>query len=78
MLLIQEDPMCSGAARPVHQSYWACGLELGNHNYWAHMPQLLKPHSLEPVLLNRRGQRNEKPHTETKSSSLSATREKPT
>ena len=40
--LIQEDPRCSGANKPVHHSYWACTLETGNHNYWAHMPQLLK------------------------------------
>ena len=29
--LVQEDPTCRGATKPVH------------HNYWAHVPQLLKP-----------------------------------
>ena len=24
-------------------SYWACSLDPGSHNYWAHVPQLLKP-----------------------------------
>ena len=23
-------------------NYWACALEPGSHNYWAHVPQLLK------------------------------------
>ena len=28
---------------------------------WAHVPQLLKPARLEPVLCNKRSHRNEKP-----------------
>ena len=47
--LVQEDPTCRGATKPVH------------HNYWAHMPQLLKPAHLEPVLHNKRSHHNEKP-----------------
>ena len=43
-----EDPTCRGAIQPV------C------HNYWAHMPQLLKPAYLEPVF-HKRSHRNEKP-----------------
>ena len=31
------------------------------HNYWAHVPQLLKPVNLEPVLPDKRGHCNEKP-----------------
>ena len=46
---VREDPTCCGATKPV------C------HNYWAHVPQLLKPTHLEPVLLNKRSHRNEKP-----------------
>ena len=41
--------------------YWACALEPVSHNYWAHVPQLLKPAHLEPVLRNKRSHRNEKP-----------------
>ena len=56
--LVQEDPTCRGAAKPVHHNYWACALEPASHNYWAHVPQLL-----EPVLYNckKRSHRNEKP-----------------
>ena len=46
--LVCEDPTCRGAAGPVR------------HNYWAHVPQLLKPARLEPVLRNERGHRNER------------------
>ena len=38
----QEDPTYRGAARPVH------------HNYWAHVPQLLRPVRLEPMVRNKR------------------------
>ena len=54
--LVQEDPTCRGATKPVYHNYWACtleparrnywssrALEPANHNYWAHAPQLLKP-----------------------------------
>ena len=47
--LVQEDPTCRGATKPVH------------HNYWAHVLQLLKPVRLEPVLRNKRSHRKEKP-----------------
>ena len=50
--LVQEDPTCRGATKPVCHNYWACALEPASHNYWAHMPQLLKPAHLEPVLRN--------------------------
>ena len=32
-----------------------------SQNYWAYVPQLLKPERLEPVLPNKRSQCNEKP-----------------
>ena len=57
----QEDPTCRGATKPVRHNYWACALEPSIHNYWAHVPQLLKPACLEPVLRNKRSHRNEKP-----------------
>ena len=59
--LVREDPTCCGATKPT------------NHNYWAHVPQLLKPTHpracvlqllkpmcLEPMLCNKRSHRNEK------------------
>ena len=48
-VLVWEDPTCHGAAKPMR------------HNYWAHVPQLLKPVCLEPVLHNKRSHHNEKP-----------------
>ena len=59
--LVQEDPTCRRATKPVRHNYWACTLEPASHNYWAHMPQLLKPRRLEPVLRNKRSHCNEKP-----------------
>ena len=59
--LVQEHPTCHGAAKPMRHNYWACALEPTSHNYWAHVPQLLKPARLEPVLCNKRSHRNEKP-----------------
>ena len=41
--LVQEDPTCHRATKAVRYSYWTCALELGNHNYQAHVLQLLKP-----------------------------------
>ena len=46
--LVQEDPTCRGATKPV------C------HNTEAREPQLLKPAHLEPMLHNKRSHRNEK------------------
>ena len=47
--LVQEDPTCRIATKPVRHNYWAC------------VPQLLKPTHLEPVLHNKRSHHNEKP-----------------
>ena len=41
--LVQEDPTCRGAAKPMRHNDWACALEPVSHNYWAHVLQLLKP-----------------------------------
>ena len=63
--LVQEDPTRCKATKPVH-------------NYWAHMPQLLKPACLEPVLCNKRSHCNEKPtHRNEEWPPLAATRESP-
>ena len=59
--LVWEDPTCRGATKPMRHNYWAWALEPTSHNYWAHVPQLLKPVGLEPVLHNKRRHRNEKP-----------------
>ena len=57
--LIQEDPTCCGATKPVCYK-WVHTLEPRNCKYWAHVPQPLKPHALEPVLC-KRSHCNEKP-----------------
>ena len=58
------------APEPGSHNYWACALEPGSHNYWS-------PHSLEPVLCNKRSHRNEKQHTATRGQPpLITTREK--
>ena len=59
--LVLEDPTCHGATKPVHDNYWACALEPTSHNYWAHVPQLLKPAYLEPMLHDKWSHHNEKP-----------------
>ena len=58
--LVGEEPTRHGATGPVSHSYWACALEPAIHNYWARVPQLLKPARLEPVLRNKGSHRNEK------------------
>ena len=64
--LVQEDPTRCGAAKLV------------SHNYWARVPQLLKPAHLEPVLRNKRSHCNEKPtHRNKEQPPLAATREHP-
>ena len=74
--LVQEDPTCRGATKPVRHSYWACALEPANHNYWANVPQLLKPACLEPMLLNKRGHCSGRPtHRDEGWPPLTATRE---
>ena len=59
--LVQEDPTCCRATKPVRHNYWACTLEPASHNYWAPVPQLLKPACLEPMLCNKRIHYSEKP-----------------
>ena len=33
--LVQQDPTCRGATKPVCHNYWAWALELAGHNYWS-------------------------------------------
>ena len=74
--LVQEDPTWHEAIKPVHHNCWACTPEPTSHIYWVHVPQLLKPAHLEPVLRNRRSHCNEKPaHHNEEKPSLATTRE---
>ena len=41
--LVGEESRCRRATKPVRPNYWACALENGNCNCWAHIQQLLKP-----------------------------------
>ena len=76
--LVQEDPTCHGATKPVRHNSWACALEPVSHNYWTHVPQLLKPAHLESLLRNKRSHCNEKPmHHNEEELPLTATRESP-
>ena len=58
--LIQEDPTCCGATKPMRHNYWACDSEPGTHNHWS-------PHALEPVL-HKSSLSNEKPALQWESS----------
>ena len=74
--LVWEDPTCRGATKSVRHNYWACALEPASHNYWTHVPQLLKPVRLEPMLCNKRRHYNEKPaHCNEEEPPLATTRE---
>ena len=52
--LIQEDPTCREATKPVCHNYCVYALEARSHTYQAHM-------STESVLRNKRSRCNEKP-----------------
>ena len=75
--VIQDDSTCHRATKPMPHNYWACALEPTTGNYWVHMPQLLKPMCLEPVLCNKRSHCNEKPeyHSQRVAPARTATRE---
>ena len=57
--LVREDPACRRATKPV------C------HNYWARMPQLLKPGNWSPCSATREATAMRSPHTAVKSSPCS-------
>ena len=58
--LIQEDPMCHWATKPVCHIYWACALEPRSFNYWAHVPELQKPVHPRVHAPHERSRSNEK------------------
>ena len=70
--LVQEDPSCYGATKLLCYNYWACAPESGKHNYWVHMPQLLRPQALEHELCNKKPVDHK-----WRGHPLTATREKP-
>ena len=67
--LVREDPTCRGATKPVCHNYWACALELANHNYWS-------PRAYSPCSATREATATRSPHTATKSSPRSLQLEK--
>ena len=76
--LVQDDPTCRRATKPVHHNYWAWALEPVSHNSWDCVPQLLKPVHLELVLCNKISYRNEKPaHCNKEEPPLAKARESP-
>ena len=34
-ILVQEDPTCGGATKPMCHNYWACAPEPRGHDYWS-------------------------------------------
>ena len=46
--LVQEDPTCHGATKPVHHNYWAHALQPTSRNYWAHVPRARAPQQEKP------------------------------
>ena len=68
LALVQEDPTCRGATKPIRHNYWARTLE----------PQLLKLAGLEPDLRSKRSHRSEKPALQNEEQPpLATTRESP-
>ena len=59
--LVQEDPTCCEATKPMGQNYWACALEPGSHNYWANTLKWLKPAHSRARALQQEKLLNEKP-----------------
>ena len=74
--LVQEDPTCRGATKPVRHNYWACALEPASHNYWAHVPQLLSPHATTTEAHAHRARAPQREATAMRSPHA-ATRERP-
>ena len=46
--LVQEDPTCRRATKPLRHNYWACTLEPVSHNYWTHVPRACAPQQEKP------------------------------
>ena len=46
--LVQEDPTCRGATKPMHHNYRTCTLEPMSHNYEAGVPTAHAPQQEKP------------------------------
>ena len=46
--LVQGDPTCHGATKPVHHNYWACALELRAATTEAREPRARAPQQEKP------------------------------
>ena len=69
---------CSAATIPLCHKHWSPHLEPLSHNCWAHLPQLLKPEHLEPMLPHKKTHHSEKPPDyKEEQPLLAATRESP-
>ena len=62
--LVQEDPTCRGATKPVSHNYWACALEPASRNYWARVPRAGAPQQEEPPQWEARSPQLEKVHVQ--------------
>ena len=67
--LVQEDPTCHGATKPVRHNCWACALEPTCHNYWS-------PCTWSPCSATREATAMRGPHTAARSSPCSPQLEK--
>ena len=47
--LVQEDPTCRRATKPVRHNCWACTVEPACHNYWARVPRACAPQQEKPL-----------------------------
>ena len=56
--LVQEDPTCRRATKPVRHSYWACALQPASHNYWARVPGARAPQRERPLQWGARARRS--------------------
>ena len=74
--LVQEDSTCHRATKPARHNYWACTLGPTSHDYWAHVPQLLKPTAQSLCSTTREATTMRRSHAATESGPpLAATRE---
>ena len=46
--LVQEDPTCRGATKPMHHNYWACALEPQATTTEARVPRARAPQQEKP------------------------------
>ena len=74
--LVQEDPTCHRATKPVHHNYWACALEPTNHNYWSPRAATTEARTPRARAPQREAIATRSLHTTTKSSSHSPQLEK--